>query len=956
MKNNVLSWQNCYKRKRQSKRKRPFSLFGQERLWFLHQLDSENAAYNLRTAVRLQGQLDVDALAQSIQQVVARHESLRTTIVAENGRSQQQIHHHLKTPLPLIDLTNIEADPLETAVQQHADAEAQAPFDLTAGPLFRAKLLKLHTNEHILLLTMHHIISDGWSIGILIREIALLYQGKVTNSPAHLPGLSIQYADFAAWQREWLQGETLQTQLDYWREQLQETAVIDLPTDFPRPSVQTFAGARHYFTIAPEAATQIQRLSHAENATPFMGLLTTFNILLHRYSYQTDIAVGTPVAGRNRNQLENSIGLFINTLVMRSEVTLQSSFRELLKQVRQTTLDAFAHQDVPFEKLVEELHPPRDPSRSPYFQHLFILQNAPMQEMELPELSLTTLQPNKASSLFDITLTMWDDKQGMRGYLEYNTDLFADETMAKFVTHFQQLLGQICQHPDMPLAKLSILSETEQQQILTEWNETKRPFPSHTLTQIFSQQAAKTPDATAISGVDGSLTYAQLDTQSSQLAAYLRQHDLQPDTLIGLALPRHTQMLVAILGILKAGAAYLPIDPAYPAPRIQYMLDHAQAPLLITTSDLQAALPQHQATPILLDSQWAEITAMTPLVEDCSRLDDLAYVIYTSGSTGQPKGVQITQRNLANFLCSMQEKPAICADDTLLAVTTLSFDIATLELYLPLLCGAKILLADQATAKDATLLAQMLDEEPVTLMQATPATWQMLLAAGWQGKAGLTILSGGEALPVTLAQQLLGCGTAVWNMYGPTETTVWSTCLRVTEAECQTEGSIAIGTPIANTDVYILDDHLNPTPVGVTGNLYIGGTGVARGYLHQPDLTAERFPPHPFKPNEHIYFTGDVARYRRDGCIEFLGRSDHQVKIRGFRIELGEIENRLQQHQPWDKRLCIRKMNSWWPISSPGKAGIQPDVAALRTHIQETLPAYMVPHRFFFLDSFPPHP
>ena len=927
--------------------------FGQERLWFLHQLDSENAAYNLRTAVRLQGYLNVDVLAQSIQTVVDRHESLRTTIVAQNGRSQQQIPAQLTVSLPLVDLADTEERHLETTVQQQTDAEAQAPFNLTAGPLFRAKLLKLKEDEHILLLTMHHIISDGWSIGILIREIAMLYQAKISDQPALLPELSIQYADFSAWQREWLQGETLQTQLDYWRVQLQETAVVDLPTDYPRPAVQTFAGARHYFMIAPDVANQIRNLTHAENATLFMGLLTTFNILLHIYSHQTDITVGTPVAGRNRNQLEDIIGLFINTLVMRNQVTLQSSFRDLLKQVRQTALDAFSHQDVPFEKLVEDLHPPRDPSRSPYFQHLFILQNAPMQNIKLPGLSLTTLQPNKASSLFDITLTIWDNEEGMRGYLEYNTDLFDDDSTAQFVAHFQQLLAQIGQHPDVALSQLSILSSPEQKKILTDWNETKRPFPTQTLTQLFSQQAAKTPAAIAITGVDGSLTYAQLESQSSQLAAYLRQHDLQPDTLIGVALPRHTQMLVAILGILKAGAAYLPIDPAYPAPRIQYMLDHAQAPLLITTSDLQAILPEHQATPILLDSQWAEIAKMVPLAEDCSRLDDLAYVIYTSGSTGKPKGVQITQRNLANFLCSMQETPGISADDTLLAVTTLSFDIATLELYLPLLCGAKILLADQAAAKDATLLAGMLDNEPVTLMQATPAAWQMLLAAGWQGKPDLTILSGGEALPATLAKQLLVCGTAVWNMYGPTETTVWSTCLRVTEAECQTEGVIAIGAPIANTDVYILDDHLNPVPVGVTGNLYIGGTGVARGYLHQPDLTAERFPTHPFKPEERIYFTGDIARYRRDACIEFLGRSDHQVKIRGFRIELGEIENSLQQHDALAQAVVHPQGEQLVAYLIVNQADSQPDVGALRAHVQETLPAYMVPHRFLFLDSFP---
>ncbi|MCA9944681.1 MAG: hypothetical protein KC449_14425 [Anaerolineales bacterium] len=471
--------------------------FGQERLWFLHQLDSANAAYNLRTAVRLQGNLNLPALEASIQEVVNRHESLRTKIVAANGRPQQQIQQQMIAPLPVTDLTDLQGDELETAVQQHTDAEAQAPFDLANGPLFRARLLKLQANDHILLLTMHHIISDGWSIGILIREIATLYQTKVANQPSPLAKIPVQYADFATWQREWLQGETLEKQLAYWGEQLADTAVVDLPTDHPRPTVQTFAGARHYFTVAPDVASQFHQLTHAENATLFMGLLGAFNLLLHIYSRQTDISVGTPVAGRNRNQLESTIGLFINTLVMRNQIDPQASFRDLLKQIRQTTLDAFAHQDVPFEKLVEELHPPRDPSRTPFFQHLFILQNAPMQSVKLPGVTLTPLQPNKASSLFDLTLTMWDDDQGMRGYLEYNTDLFCDETMARFVTHFQQLMRQIGQQPDAPIAQLSALSPAEKGKMLTEWNATERPYPTHTHKKLKKKQVEKTPEGTA---------------------------------------------------------------------------------------------------------------------------------------------------------------------------------------------------------------------------------------------------------------------------------------------------------------------------------------------------------------------------------------------------------------------------------------------------------------------------
>ena len=927
--------------------------FGQERLLFLHQLDPKSAAYNLRTAVKLEGDLNIPILAQSIQDVADRHEGLRTKIVTANGSSQQQIQAQLDIPLPIIDLSDKTGAELETAVQQASDSEAQTPFDLANGPLFRAKLLKLSENTHILLLTMHHIISDGWSIGILIREIGMLYQTKLSNTPSPLLDLNVQYGDFAAWQREWLQGETLQTQLAYWRDALQDTAVIDLPTDHPRPPVQTFNGARHYFTIDPSIADHLRRLTHAENATLFMSLLTTFNILLHQYSGQTDIAVGTPVAGRNRNQLESVIGLFINTLVMRSNIEPTATFRAQLAQMRQKALDAFAHQDIPFEKIVEELHPARDPSRTPYFQHLFILQNAPMQALQIADLNLTTMQPNKASSLFDITMTMWDNEEGMRGYLEYNTDLFADATMAQFVTHFQQLLHQVCQHPDLPIAQLSPLLPSEREQILVAWNETKRPYPTQTLTQLFSQQAAKTPEAVAITAVNGTLTYAELEAQSNQLAAYLQQFDISPDTLIGLAVPRQKEMLIAILGILKAGAAYLPIDPTYPDQRIQYMLDHAQAPVLITTSAIVDKLPEHQAKTILIDADWDKIAVVNSELRDASSLDDLAYVIYTSGSTGKPKGVQITNRNIANFLYSMQEIFTPSSQDLLLAVTTLSFDIATLELYLPLISGAQLLLADEEMSKDATLLVEQLETRPITIMQATPATWQMLLLAEWRGKADLTILSGGEALPAALAKELLSCGTAVFNMYGPTETTVWSTYLKVEREDCHTEGVISVGTPIANTDVYILDDHLNPVPIGVTANLYIGGTGVARGYLHRPDLTADRFIEHPFKPNERIYLTGDVARYQRNGRLEFLGRSDHQVKIRGFRIELGEIENNLQQH-PAISQAVVHPQAEQLVAYLICKAGAaQPDVTALREHIQQSLPAYMVPHRFVFMEAYP---
>ncbi|MCA9953210.1 MAG: amino acid adenylation domain-containing protein, partial [Anaerolineales bacterium] len=759
--------------------------------------------------------------------------------------------------------------------------------------------------------------------------------------------------DFAAWQRSWLQGEVLDKQINYWKQRLQGApATLNLPTDFPRPTMQSYRGATYRHDLSPDLTQRVIQFSRHANATPFMTLLAAYQLLLARYAGQNDVVVGSPIANRNRSEIENLIGFFVNMLVLRTTIGHNENFNDLLAQVRQHALDGYAHQDVPFEKLVDALSIPRDMSYSPVFQVAFILQNAPQSQIDLGEMTMSIVPAEGTTAKYDLTLTVLEGNSGYRLLWEYCTDLFEEETIVQLASHFTYLLENVVTNPHQPVAELPMFSEAELQQMLTEWNATGRPFPHHTLTQLFSQQAERTPDATAVTASDASLSYAELEEKSNQLAAYLRQFNIQPDSLIGLALPRNSTMLVAILGILKAGAAYLPIDPGYPAQRVQYMLEHAQAPLLITNAELVDNLPEHQAKTILIDSDWGEISKLSTENVDQSRLDDLAYVIYTSGSTGLPKGVQITQRNLANFLNSMQERPGIQADDTLLAVTTLSFDIATLELYLPLISGARVLLADQATTKDATMLVQVLDAEPVTVMQATPATWQMLLAAGWQGKEDLTILSGGEALPASLAKQLLGCGTAVWNMYGPTETTVWSTCLQVTEAECATDGVISIGTPIGNTDVYILDDHLNPVPVGVTGNLYIGGVGVARGYLHRSDLTAERFPQHPFKPEERIYFTGDVARYRKDGRIEFLGRSDHQVKIRGFRIELGEIENSLQSH-PAIAQAVVHPQGEQLVAYLIARGEEQPDVTALRNHVQETLPAYMVPHRFLFLDAYP---
>ncbi len=707
---------------------RPLS-FAQQRLWVLDQLEPDLAAYHIPAVVRLEGNLEPTTLQAAFDEVMARHDSLRTTFaVNPDGEPIQVVHESVPLEIALTAVT-------EAEVPELLQELVKRPFALTTPPLMRVALLQVSPTDHLLVIVMHHIVSDGWSVNILVREIATLYHAIRSGYPNPLPELPVQYPDFAAWQRGWLQGDVLAQQIDYWRQRLTGApATLNLPTDFPRPAMQSYRGATYRHNLSSDLTQHVIQFSRNANATPFMTLLAAYQLLLSRYAGQDDVVVGSPIANRNRSEIENLIGFFVNMLVLRTQIGPDESFNSVLGQVRQHALDGFNHQDVPFEKLVDALNVRRDMSFPPVFQVAFIMQNAPRSELDLGEITMSVVPAEGTTAKYDLTLIVLETAAGYRLLWEYCTDLFAEETIVRLATHFTYLLENVLTRPQQPVAELPLFSAAEQQQMLVEWNATARPFPHHTLTQLFSQQAKKTPGATAVTASDTTLTYAELEAQSNQLAAYLRQFDVQPDTLIGLALPRNSTMLVAILGILKAGAAYLPLDPSYPPQRVQYMLEHAQAPLLITNAELVASLPEHQAQTVLIDADWPKIGTMSAASQDFSQLDNLAYVIYTSGSTGLPKGVQITQRNLANFLNTMQERPGIGAEDTLLAVTTLSFDIATLELYLPLISGARVLLADQATNKDATLLREVLENEPVTMMQATPATWQMLLAAGWEGK------------------------------------------------------------------------------------------------------------------------------------------------------------------------------------------------------------------------------
>jgi amino acid adenylation domain-containing protein len=753
---------------------------------------------------------------------------------------------------------------------------------------------------------MHHIVSDGWSMGVLVREVAALYSAYVRGEESPLEELPIQYADFAHWQRTWLQGEVLAAQLDYWRAELADApTVIDLPIDKPRPPVQTFRGAHHPLQLSAELSGQLRDLSRRHGSTLFMTLLAALDLLLCRYAKQEQVLVGTPIANRNRSETEGLIGFFVNTLVLRGDVRGNPSFGELLRRVRETALGAYAHQDLPFEKLVEELQPERDMSRSPLFQVMFILQNAPGEALELEGLSLSGVETAGETAKFELTLALQEQGGVIVGGVEYNLDLFEAETIGRLMASYEQVLQAVVEDAEQRVFEIELLSEAERRLLVEEWNDTKTEYPCETcIHELFASQVANTPSQVAIVHDGEQLSYAELNARANQLAHHLRASGVKPGSPVGICIPPSIDMVVGLLGILKAGAAYIPLDPSYPRPRLRVILNDIDAPFLVTQTELLDTLPDHSAHTICLDVERQAISARStdePGV-DISAMSP-AYIIFTSGSTGQPKGVQISHRAVVNFLTAMSRQPGLNQDDVLLAVTSLSFDIAGLELYLPLITGARLVLATREETMDGALLLKKLVQSGATAMQATPTTWRLLIAAGWKGPAPFKVLCGGEALPTDLAPELTQRSAEVWNLYGPTETTIWSTVQRLDH-----ERDVTIGRPIANTQIYLLDDHLQAVPRGVAGQLYIGGAGLAIAYLNQPALTAERFVPNPFGTDgSRLYQTGDLARYRRNGEIEYLGRLDQQVKIRGFRIELGEIEAVLSAHESLREAIVVAR-------------------------------------------------
>ncbi len=933
--------------------------FAQERLWFLDQFEPGTGTYNMPSVFRISGQLNIDVLTRAFRAVVERHASLRTVFDSVEGETRQVVLSNVDVKVPIIDLTAVPEGERESEALRLASEEGKKPFDLREGPLFRTLLVRLGPETCILLIVMHHIISDGWSISCLFRDVTKCYAAFLENKDPELPKLPIEYTDYAQWQREYMSGEALSKEVEHWKNTLAGAqTLLELATDHPRPAAQTWNGARKVITLDVATLSRLKLMAQNERATLFMVSMAAFQALLWRYTYQQSILVGTPIGARNEVELEDMVGLFVNTLVFRADFTETLSFRDLIGRVRSFALEAYMHQDLPFEKLVEELVPQRSLDTPPLFQVMFIFQNIPKQVFEIPGLSIEQMNFETGIAKFDLSAELWEDTE-LHCQFEYNTDLFGPSTIERMLGNFEKLIQAALENPDLPLAQLPILSEQEREEVLVEWNRTttdySRAHPQPCIHELFELQVEQSPDAVAVVAGNQELTYRELNQRANQLAGYLLKRGVGPEVPVCMCLERGPGMMVALLGILKAGGGYVPLDPRLPDDRLSFMLADVKPRMVLTEQKMQRGL--FGADTVLLDTDWNVIAQESKQNPD-QRLSPqtLAYVMYTSGSTGRPKGVLIEHGSVVNLLRSMQREPGMNRDDVLLALAIISFDMATPEMYLPLISGARMVIGSLEDAVDGNRLRDLMSKSGVTFMQATPATWRLLLAAGWQGSPDLKILCGAEALPAKLARELIARGKSVWNVYGPTETTVWSTVYRVTGRE---EASIPIGRPLANTSIYILDSNQNPVPVNVAGEIYIGGDGLARGYLHRPELTAERFVPNRVVTNQSpkLYRTGDLGRFRSQGEIEYLGRVDNQVKLRGFRIELGEIESVLASHSTLQEAVVHvtgegeQQKLSAYVVVNDGKAA--PSASELRRHLGAKLPPYMVPAGYWRIERMP---
>ncbi|WP_301542273.1 non-ribosomal peptide synthetase [Pyxidicoccus fallax] len=955
--------------------------FAQQRLWFIDQLEPGSATYNMPAFVRLEGTLDVDSLRRALSELVRRHEALRTTFVEQEGQPLQLIHPHVEPKLTVMDLGGLEPEAAREALEHGLREEASRPFRLTTGPLLRAGLWKLGPSRHVLALNLHHIVSDGWSMGVLVREVAALYTAFTQGLPSPLPPLPIQYADFAVWQRQWLQGSVLEEQLSWWRERLSGLAALELPTDRPRPPVRTFRGATVPVALSRSASEALATLCQQEGVTPFMALLAGYQVLLSRYSGQQDIGVGSPIAGRQRGETEGLIGFFVNTVVLRTRVEARASFRQLLQQVRETALGAYAHQDVPFERLVEELQTSRDLSRSPLFQVFFALQNAPTASARMPGLTLHALAVDTPSARFELELNLEATPEGYQGVLGYNTDLFEDATARRMVEHFRTLMEALVSRPETSLASVSMLSDVEQRQMLVDWNATASDYPrGSTLPEVFSRVVARFPDKVAVEFGETKLTYRQLDARANQLAWHLRGHGVSTDSRVAIALDRSLELIVSLLAILKAGGAYVPLDPSYPRERLAAMVEDARPRVLVTSRALKEKLPVGGLPPASapLDANPGTMGGLpTVVLEDVSLEglptsappslaalpQSLAYIDFTSGSTGRPKGVGTPQAAVLRTVFGV-DYARLDPDETFLLIAPVSFDASTLELWGPLLHGARLVVFPPHSPSDVHELESVLVKHGVTTLHLTSGLFTQVVDNHLTALRGVKqLLTGGDVVSAPHVRRVLEeLRIPVTACYGPTESTLFASYHRMTDV-AHVGSSVPIGKPIGNTRVYVLDASGQPVPVGVTGELFIGGDGIARGYVEQPALTAERFVPDAFSgiPGARLYRTGDLVRWRKDGVLEFLGRADAQVKIRGFRIELAEVEAALLAHSEVAEALALvredvpgdKRLVAYVVPSSKAEPSSPLDTVQLRAFLARRLPEYMLPSAVVVLDAFP---
>ena len=884
--------------------------YAQQRLWFIDEMGIQKAAYNQPGVLCLRGTLNVTALEQTVAEIIRRHETLRTVFRLNDGQPAQVVAPHVQFKLPVVDLSRLDSDERYRQAERLATQEAQHPFDLSVGPLLRVCLLRCGEQEHQLLFVMHHIISDAWSTGVLIRETGELYKAYVAGQPSGLPELPVQYADYAQWQREWMSGEVLEKALGYWKQQLAGApALLELPTDRPRALVQSARGATVDFVIDREVMTALKRLGRQEGATLFMLLLAAFNILFHRYTRQTDIVVGTPIANRTRSETNDLIGFLVNTLVLRTDMSGDPTFRGLLRRVREIAFGAYAHQHLPFERLVEELQPERNLSHTPLFQVILVLHNAPTGTLELPDLELKLLEVESGTAKFDLTVNMHEVDGGLSVSFTYSTDLFDASTMQRLGQHFQALLASIAVDAGKRISKLNFLTEAEQRRLLVEANATERSYPADkTIHELFEEQVRRSPEATALVTEETEVTYAELLTRADLLASHLHQRGIGPGSYVGIFLEHSIETMVALLGVLRSGAAYVPMDPEHPRGRLAYIIEDARVAAILTQQSLAGRLPAIDGVDVFsLDQDWQENVAGAPTRIRAVTSAEPAYLIYTSGSTGQPKGVRVSHRALVNYL-SWCKDVYVKGDEALFALySSLAFDLTVTSLFTPLITGNSIVIYGSS---DQFPVQRVVQDKRVDVLKLTPSHLGLIKDLDNRNSRVKRLIVGGESLTTELASQVtasFGGNVEIVNEYGPTEATVGCMIYNF-DAERDQRQLVPIGRPAANVQIYILDEHLNPTPESVVGELYISGDGLADGYINRPDLTAEKFLPHPFVAGARMYRSGDRARWLPNGEIEYLGRGDEQIKYHGYRIELNEIRSALNRHpQVRDSVVLLKK-------------------------------------------------